>query len=401
MQSGFALSRSCLSPWLFVCEVLDSQCHVWHLPGVLLQHNLKWKDTMMGRHLLLLFCITVSCCNSKADQIVLQNGDRLTGTIVKSDEKELVINTAYASQVTVQWGAVQMLSSTAPLHFQLKDGRMLVGRVAAEDGTWKVRQRTGQEVSVSKTQVSLIRNDAEQAAYDQSQNPGLLQNWEGGTNFGFALTRGNSESKNLALSFTADRKTRNDKLGLYANSVYATNDAAGAIPSTTANAIRGGARYDHDLTKRLFAFAGADFATDDLQDLDLRSVLGGGLGLHFLNTPNTTLDFLGGLNYTHEAYSAFTRNFPAAILGEELTHKLGASTLLSQRLGFFPDLTDLGEYRGTFDFGTVTKISKWLGWQNSVSDVYVTNPPPGKRQNDIMFTTGLNVSFTRPTESAK
>jgi hypothetical protein len=129
--------------------------------------------------------------------------------------------------------------------------------------------------------------------------------------------------------------------------------------------------------------------------------LGGGLGLHAINTPATTLDLLAGLNYTHEAYTTFSRNFPAAILGEELTHKLGASTLLSQKLGFFPDLSDLGEYRGTFDFGTVTKISKWLGWQNSVSDVYVTNPPLGKKKNDIILTTGLNISFTRPTEAGK
>jgi Protein of unknown function, DUF481 len=41
----------------------------------------------------------------------------------------------------------------------------------------------------------------------------------------------------------------------------------------------------------------------------------------------------------------------------------------------------------------VTKMSKWLGWQNSFTDVYVTNPPPGKKQNDVILTTGLNVSF--------
>jgi putative salt-induced outer membrane protein YdiY len=354
------------------------------------------------RHCLLLLCCTAALCiSSNADQIALQNGDRLSGTIVKSDEKELVLNTDYAGPVTIKWAAVQSLSSSAPLHVQTKDGRTLTGNVAAQDGSWVVREANGQTVPVSKGDVSLIRGEAEETAYNQAQHPGLLQNWEGGTNFGFALTRGNSESKNLALSFTADRKTLHDKLGLYANSVYATNDAPGAIPSTTANAIRGGTRYDHDLNPRLFGFGSADFATDDLQNLDLRSVLGGGLGLHAINTPSTTLDLLAGLNYTHEAYTTFTRNFPAAILGEELTHKLGASTLLSQKLGFFPDLSDLGEYRGTFDFGTVTKISKWLGWQNSVSDVYVTNPPLGKKKNDIILTTGLNISFTRPTESGK
>jgi hypothetical protein len=76
-------------------------------------------------------------------------------------------------------------------------------------------------------------------------------------------------------------------------------------------------------------------------------------------------------------------------------HKLGKSTVLNQRLYFFPDLTNTGDFRGTFDFATVTKMSKWLGWQNSFSDVYVTDPPLGKKQNDLIFTTGLNVSFTR------
>ena len=355
----------------------------------------------MGRHVLFLFCLVSLCGTSWADQITLQNGDRLTGTIVKSDDKELVMDTDYAGRLTVKWEAVQGLSSSGPLHLQTKDGRNLVGRVSPQDGAWRVLQPGGQEAAIAKSDVSLIRGQSEQSAFDQAQHPGLLQNWEGGANLGFALTRGNSQSKNLALSFTADRKTLRDKLGLYANSVYATNDAPGAIPSTTANAIRGGGRYDRDFTSRWFAFGSADFATDDLQNLDLRSVLGGGLGLHVFNTKVTTLDLLSGLNYTHEAYTTFSRNFPAAILQEELTHKLGINTLLTQDAGIFPDLTDLGQYRGTFDFGTVTKISKWLGWQNSVSDVYVTNPPLGKKRNDVIFTTGLNISFTRPEEPGK
>ena len=40
-----------------------------------------------------------------ADQIVLKNGDRLTGTIEKSDDKTLLIKTEFAGEVSVQsWG---------------------------------------------------------------------------------------------------------------------------------------------------------------------------------------------------------------------------------------------------------------------------------------------------------
>src|SRR4029077_10643322 len=124
------------------------------------------------------------------------------------------------------------------------------------------------------------RGQAEETAYEKSLNPGLFEGWQGGANVGLALTRGNNQTQNLALAFTAQRKTLDDKIGLYANTVYASNDAPGAIPSTTANAIQAGIRYDHNLSSRVFAFINGDFQTDDLQNLDLRSVLGGGLGYH-------------------------------------------------------------------------------------------------------------------------
>ena len=41
-----------------------------------------------------------------ADQITLKNGDRLTGSITKSDGKELVVKTDYAGDVTVKFDSV-------------------------------------------------------------------------------------------------------------------------------------------------------------------------------------------------------------------------------------------------------------------------------------------------------
>ena len=175
--------------------------------------------------------------------------------------------------------------------------------------------------------------------------------------------------------------------------VYGKNNASGAVPSTTANTEAGGLRYDHDLTKRIFGFVAADFFSDELQTLNLRSVFTGGVGYHVIKSDSTNLDFLGGLNYTRENYDLFSRNLVALTLGEEVMHKLGKSTTLNEKLYFFPDLNSGGDFRGTFDFGTITKLNKVLGWQMTFSDVYVTNPPPLKRQNDVIFTTGLNLTF--------
>jgi putative salt-induced outer membrane protein YdiY len=245
-----------------------------------------------------------------------------------------------------------------------------------------------------------MRNPAEEAAYQKSMHPGLLEGWNGGLNLGFALTRGNSETKNLNLAFNATRKGAHDKITLYANSIYATNDADTANPHTTANNIGGGARYDRDITSSIFGFGNTDFYTDDLQGLDLRSVFGGGLGWHAIKSEKTTLDLLGGANYTREKYTTLTRNFVALQMGDEFMHVLGSGTVLKQSFYFFPDMQNTGEYRWTFNIGTVTKINKWLGWQNSFNDIYVSNPAPLAdptlplpKKNDIVFTTGLNFSF--------
>jgi len=325
----------------------------------------------------------------------MKNGDRLSGTILKSDGKTLILKTTYAGELSVQWNEIQGITSTHELHIKLKDGKTVVGEVSTVNGNLNLSTKTAGTVEASKEHVVAVRNDAEEANYEQSLHPRLIENWEGGTTIGFALTRGNSQTTNLALAFTADRKTLHDRLGLYANSVYATNNAPGSLPGPTANAQQGGIRYDHNLKPRLFAYVSADFQADELLTLNLRSILGGGLGFEVIKTDPTTLNILFGGNYTHENYDAFSRNLAGLTLGDEFMHRVYTRTILTQTMYFYPDLSQTGEYRFTFNFGTVTKINKWLGWQNSFGDIYVSNPPLGKRRNDVLFTTGLNVSLIR------
>jgi putative salt-induced outer membrane protein len=345
-----------------------------------------------------------------ADQITLKNGDRLTGTVVKSDGKVLVLHTEFAGDVSLQFAAITQITSEKELQVSTSDKRTVVGPVTSSDGKLEVATKTGGTVEVPVGSVVLIRNDAEQAAYDKSLHPGLTHGWNGGVDVGFSLARGNSETENLALALNAAHPTLNDKIILHVSSIYTDNQLA--TPSTVADLIQAGIRYDRNINPRLFGFGAADFMSNALQDLDLRSVYAGGLGYHAIKSDGTTLDFLAGLNYTHETYSngppvtpatvpptytsyGVTNRFAALTLGEDLTHKLGKSTVITENLYLFPDLSNTGEYRATFNFGSVTKISKWLGWQNQFGDIYVSNPPSTAKKNDVIFTTGLNFSFTR------
>ena len=345
-----------------------------------------------------------------ADQITLKNGDHLTGTIVKSDGKTLVLHTDFAGDVTLQFAAITQISSEKELHVTTSDKKTVVGPVTTSDGKIEVATQPGGAVEVPPANIVLIRNDAEQAAYDKSLHPGLLHGWNGGANVGFSLARGNSETTNLALAINAVHATLDDKITIYTTSIDTNNQLA--TPSTVANLVTAGIRYDRNVGPRTFGFVGADFMSNALQDLDLRGVYGGGIGFHAIKSDTTTLDLLAGVNYTHETYSdgpvttpvtvpptyasyGVTQRFAALTLGEELMHKAGKTTVITEKLYLYPDLSSgySGQYRGEFDFGTVTKISKWLGWQNQGSDIYVSNPPLGTKDNDIIFTTGLNFSF--------
>ena len=348
---------------------------------------------------------------SFADQITLKNGDRLTGTVVKSDGKELVLHTDAAGDVTLKFDAIQEIKTDAELHVTVKGGKTAVGPVTTIDGKLEIATKTAGTVEVQKADVTLIRSEAEQEAYEKSLHPGLTHGWNGGINVGFSVARGNSETENLALAFNAVHPSLHDKLTLYASSINTTNNLS--TPSTVASLEQGGLRYDRDMNPKLFIFGAGDFMANALQFLDLRQVYSGGFGFHAIKSDRTILDFLAGLNYTHETYSngtllvpanppnpaiyesyGKTNRFAALTLGEELNTKLGKSTVLTESAGFFPNLQQTGEYRFTLNLGTVTKLKKWLGWQNQFGDIYVSNPPTGSKSNDVIFTTGLNISFT-------
>ena len=79
--------------------------------------------------------------------------------------------------------------------------------------------------------------------------------------------------------------------------------------------------------------------------------------------------------------------------GEYLSHSFSSRTSINERFELFPNLSNPGQYRFTFESHVVTKLNKWLGWQLSIADLYVSNPPVGVKQNDLILSTGLRLTF--------
>ncbi len=328
----------------------------------------------------------------RADQIVMKNGDRLTGSIIKQDGKTITVKSDLFGVVTAPWDQVSSIESQQPLNVVLKDGRTVAGTLSTAEGQIAIATPTAR-TAVAPAEVTAIRNPDEQRAYERLLHPGLGQLWAGTATVGLAGANGNAKTLTFTSSLDAARITNTDKASIHFNLIRASAFVNG-VTSTTAEAVRGGVAYDHNVSSRLFVNTFNDYEYDKFQNLDLRFVIGGGFGFHAVKGEHAALDFLGGIDYNHASFSTpLTRSNAEAFWGDEYVLKLSAVTTLNQSFRMFNDLQDTGTYRINFDLGFATRLKRWLTWNVALSDRFLSNPVPGRKTNDWLYSTGLGMTF--------
>jgi putative salt-induced outer membrane protein YdiY len=336
------------------------------------------------------------CVHSKADQVTVENGDRVSGNIVKSDRNSMTMKTEFFGEVTIPWDSIREIISDQELFVTAANGQVLVGTVSTTGSRLQVRISQADTVPVEMAVVETLRSQAEQDAYEAEierlRDPGLLDFWSGYIDGGFSFSGGNADTSAIVTSMRTRRTTQRDRISIYATTLFAQNSNSG-VTETTANAIRGGTRYEVTVSDRLFTFGFLDLEFDEFQDLDLRSVLGGGLGWHVQDTDRTVFNVFSGGSFNQEFFTNETRRSGELVLGQELTYRLVESTNLSERFSFFPNLSNTGEYRHQFDATLTTDIAKWLAWHFTISNRFLSNPIPGVKKNDVLVTTGVRFSF--------
>ncbi len=346
--------------------------------------------------ILLWFCASALL----ADQITLKNGDRLTGSIVKYDGKNVVMKSELAGEVTIPWTAVTGLVSSAPLNVGLKAGEMIVGTVQADESKITVQTQASGPVSAPRETILSIRSKEEQAAYDEQldryRNPRLMDLWAGFLDVGFAQSKGNADSQTFNVSANAARVTNRDKIAAYYTSIFSkgTVQNSGAVV-TTANAKRGGLSYNLNVNKRWFGFGAVDLENDQFQLLDLRFVPAGGAGFHAIASEKTTFDLQAGGALNREFFTGgLNRTRGEALLGEVLLHKFTKTASLQEKLFYYPGFSDASQ-RINFDISLAAAIKKWFSLQVTVSDRYLSDPVPGRKKNDVLLTTGVRLTFAK------
>lgn len=332
-----------------------------------------------------------------ADQIVMKDGDRITGSIVKKDGGNVTIQSKNFGTVVVKWDDIASVTTDKAVNVVLPDERTVKANIETRDGKIEVAAQPAEVVAPAD--IVALRNDKEQAAYERFLHPGPLDLWVVTGSLNFAGTKGNAATSTLTTPFNFVRQSNTSKTTAYFNSIRAkaTVDRETAL---TAKAVRGGWGYSRNITKKLFANFFNDYEYDQFQSLDLRAVFGGGLGYSLWKSERGALSLVGGAAYNHEKFApvdepSFTRNSAEAYWGDDFSYKLNSRTNLVQSFRMFNNLTNGGEYRINFDIGATTHLTKWLNWNVSVSDRYLSNPVHGRLNNDLLYSTGLGFSFAR------
>jgi putative salt-induced outer membrane protein YdiY len=345
--------------------------------------------------LFLLFLVGVSA--ARTDLVVLENGDRLTGMIVKSDQETLSFDSQYAGVVNLPWSAVTSVESSTPVYVGIEGGPLAVGPVSTVNNQYEIVTESAGTITAAKGAVQFIRSAEEQAAYEREierlRNPGLTDLWTGFVNLGYAQARGNSETASLNFGANANRLTTRDKIGVTFTSVYASNDTTGESV-VTANAIRGGINYNLNLSPKVFVFASTDLEFDEFQNLDLRFAPAGGFGFKVVNTRRTKFDISGGSSLNREFFSTgLNRTSGEGLFAEEFQFQYSSFGSVQQKMTIYPNLSDPGVFRVSFDTTADTRVNRWLSWQVSLSDRYLSNPVDDRKKNDVLLTTGLRITF--------
>src|SRR6478672_7599804 len=65
-----------------------------------------------------------------ADQVVLDNGDRVTGKVTRKDGDSITIATDLMGAVTIKWANVKSIATDAPVTVVLSGGKPVEGKLA-------------------------------------------------------------------------------------------------------------------------------------------------------------------------------------------------------------------------------------------------------------------------------
>jgi len=208
---------------------------------------------------------------------------------------------------------------------------------------------------------------------------------------GFALTGGNTDTKNFNLAFDVvrDPKTRNV---WKATAAYLRGTQTNVLNlDRTAFNIR----YERVLTDRIFAFGQLDYLRDQFKQIQFLWAPSGGLGYKLINTDSTQLLIDGGAGSIKEKNPGRTSQTSGSLnAGQRFRQKLSGAALFTESVATIWKTDDYGDSLTNFSAGLTTALMKQVDVKLEFVDSYKNKPPNATvKKNDTAFVTGFMWKF--------
>ena len=323
----------------------------------------------------------------RKDVVVMNNGDHFTGQVKRLQNGLLFIETDYVSgNIGLDWSQVESVQSTATFQIVLNNGQRLTGRIAKASGEKANGQdflilEATEEVQVASTSIAKI----------DSQKPTFWRQLQGAIDFGYSYTSGNSQS-----TFNADTNATYQTTGwAAATSFDSTFGGQSGASKTNREDLQ--TTFAKFLNRNSYALTLSDFLHSSQQDLNLRTTIGEAYGRYLKRTTNSNLSWLGGIVYIYESFDT-TAGQPTdqnmeAVVGLQYNFvRFNFGEFNSQALTF-PGLTDAGRVRLTTNNSFTIKLRNNFHLAFTLWDNFDSRPPTTAKRNELGMSTGLGWSF--------
>lgn len=329
----------------------------------------------MKRAILLSFLLTLSHL-SQAAEVKLTDGTVVYGTILSlSDGDDLVVDTEFMGEVTIEWGAIASLDDTQVVEVELFDGTRSLGAVSL-DGT-SLFVDDGESLVTDRTQVFSI----------DEVNETFAEKLSAYTDVGSNFVRGNSRVTQLSLGAGVGYEGIKYDASLRASSIV--NEQTDA-PDTRRFTLNADSVYKLDSNWGVLGFY--QFESDEQQGLDGRSLLGVGLGRRLINQRRHRLEAIAGLALNVEEFDESPRNESTeAFFGARYRLRWILDADLSYTI--YPSLEESGRVRSEFNGSVSMDVLSDLDFKVTFYDRYDSDPPQGNRNNDTGLTVGLSWTY--------
>lgn len=330
----------------------------------------------------LLFVMILSLHPARADQIVLVNGDRLTGKVVSMAVDTLKFRTEYAGEINVRWKDVTSITTDAPVTVLSPGGELRSGRLETSP--------SGGIALVSKDR----SRDLELADIEHINPPphvaGTGVTYKGRASVLGSASRGNTDDARLYGE--AEFKTLAKD---YRYRVFGRAEQKEESGETTAQNYYVSGERDTPIDDERFWYLRASVEHDEFKDIKARAAAGAGLGWQLIDTTQTQLEVRGGLDYVLARRDVVRdETYPAFGWRIDYSH-----WLLADRLEFFFAQSGLASLASEGDVSMRTRtgvrlpLGSGLSANAQVNVDYEGDPGPNNEKTDTQLLMGLGYTF--------